>query len=165
MGHAIFCSQNAWKESESILVVWGDQISLSEKTIRRSVEVHTAGFGPRCTLPLVEIPKPYVQYVFDQNGMLSKIRQSREGDKCSSHGYSDVGAFLLSLEGLLEAWRDYLAQGARGALTGEINFLPFLESLSLKSLWPFQLVRVSDAIECRGINTPQDLAFFRRLYS
>lgn len=165
MGHAIFCSQEAWVESESIFVVWGDQISLSKETIRRSLEVHTAGVGPRCTLPLVDVETPYVQYIFSQNGMLSKIRQSREGDKCSPHGYSDVGAFLLSLEGLLEAWQDYLAQGIRGAQTGEINFLPFLETLSLKWFWPFQMVQVSDATECRGINTPQDLAFFRRLYN
>ena len=165
MGDAIFRGQAIWSQYETIFVVWGDQIHLSEQTIRRSLDVHAMGGGPRCTLPLVAVETPYVQYVFDQNGTLCQIRQSREGDACDPRGDSDVGAFVLSVAGLQAAWQDFLAGAVRGAKTGEINFLPFLEMLSQQWRWPFQTVRVTDATECRGINTPEDLAFFRQLYS
>jgi bifunctional UDP-N-acetylglucosamine pyrophosphorylase / glucosamine-1-phosphate N-acetyltransferase len=164
MGDAIFRGQEVWADSESIFVVWGDQIHLSEQTIRGCFDRHAMGCGSRCTLPLVEVENPYVQYLFDQAGTLCKIRQTREGDTCDPRGDSDVGAFLLSVEGLLEAWQGYLAGDIRGTQTSEINFLPFLEVLAQQWHWPFQTVRITDATECRGINTPEDLAFFRRLY-
>lgn len=164
MGDAIFCGQDAWADSESIFVVWGDQLHLSEQTIHSAVERHTEAHGPRCTLPLAEVEAPYVQYVFDQDSTLYEIRQTREGDACDPQGYSDVGAFVLAVEGLVEAWQAYLARGVRGAQTGEINFLPFLVFLSQHRRWPFQTVPVADVTECRGINTPEDLEFFLRLY-
>jgi bifunctional UDP-N-acetylglucosamine pyrophosphorylase / glucosamine-1-phosphate N-acetyltransferase len=163
MGDAIFCAFQVWREAANILVIWGDQVHVSPQTLARCRDAHLAGGGPRVTLPVVPLDEPYVEYVFDAEDRLERVLQSREGDRCSRGGLGDVGVFLLSVPGLAEQWRDYVASVPAGAVTGELNFLPFLVFLSHKG-WAVTRVTVEDPIEARGINTPEDLAFFRSLY-
>ena len=160
MGDAIFGAADAWMNFRHLLVVWGDQAGLSSGTLRRAIASHACGSGPRCTLPLVEAERPYVQYVF-RNGSLEEIRQRREGAAVDDLGFSDVGVFLLEVEGLQEAWRQYTRIAPAGAVTGEVNFLPFLVYLSRECGWRFTPVRVADRTEALGINTPEDLRFFQ----
>jgi bifunctional UDP-N-acetylglucosamine pyrophosphorylase/glucosamine-1-phosphate N-acetyltransferase len=160
MGDAIFGAADTWKNFSHLLVVWGDQAGLSSDTLRRAIALHAAGYGPRCTLPVVETEQPYVQYVF-RDGLLNTIRQAREGALVDQHGLSDVGVFLLETDGLQDAWRDYGLIAAAGEVTGELNFLPFLVYLSQTCRWRFGTVPVTDASEARGINTRADLQFFQ----
>jgi len=105
---------------------------------------------------------PYVDYLFDDGGRIVRVNQTREGEVCRPNGISDVGLFVLSTLELADHWRAYAAAG-RGNQTGELNFLPFLAHLSSVCLWNTQHFQVSDVREARGINTPEDLAFFRQL--
>jgi bifunctional N-acetylglucosamine-1-phosphate-uridyltransferase/glucosamine-1-phosphate-acetyltransferase GlmU-like protein len=161
MGDAIFGTRAAWAGFDAILVVWGDQVFVSGDTLRRSLDVLTMG-EHRLVLPVTRMAAPYVEYVFE-GPKLTKVLQTREGDQTSPGGYSDVGTFLLTTPGLTECWDAYRAQAARGGLTGEINFLPFLPFLSAAG-WTVTAPEVSDPTEARGINTPEDLAFFQSLY-
>ena len=163
MGDAIFGAFPGWKEAENILIMWGDQLHVSRETIEACVDAHMSGIGPRCTLPLVVAENPYVEYVLSPEGQLETILQTREGDVCHESGYSDVGTFLLSTEGIDQLWQDYLSNAPSGALTNEINFLPFLVYLA-KQGWKFNRIPVLDPEENHGINTQEDLAFFRDLY-
>lgn len=163
MGDAIFGAAGAWRRADDILVIWGDQVHVSPETLARARQVQLSRTGPRCTLPVAALAEPYVEYLFDAAGRLAKLLQTREGERCSPGGWGDVGTFLLSTEGLEALWRDYVGMVSKGAVTGELNFLPFLVHLSGHG-WPFEHVLVEDADEARGINTPEDLAFFRRLY-
>jgi len=160
MGDAIFGAAEAWMNFSHLLVVWGDQAGLSSETLRRAIALHASGSGPRCTLPVVEAERPYVQYVF-RNGSLESIRQAREGAAVDDRGFSDVGVFLLEVNGLQDAWRQYTRIAAAGAVTGEVNFLPFLVYLSQQCGWKFKTVPVADPSEARGINTREDLRFFQ----
>jgi bifunctional UDP-N-acetylglucosamine pyrophosphorylase/glucosamine-1-phosphate N-acetyltransferase len=163
MGDAIFGARAYWRSATTILVIWGDQVHVSSKTIRATLAVH-AGSPYSIGLPLVALSKPYVEYRLDEVGRLTGILQSREGDLCLPGGFSDVGTFVLSTQGLGEAWDEYLPSAPRGRQTGEVNFLPFLLFLSQRG-WAVRCHRVDDANEARGVNTPDDLAFFRLLYS
>jgi len=164
MGDAIFGARAYWDSFDAILVVWGDQAGLSSETLGRVARLHADGAGPRCTLPVVEAERPYVQYVF-RDGSLASIRQVREGAHVDDRGFSDVGVFLLEVEGLQHAWRQYLQTAAAGAVTGEVNFLPFLVYLSQQCGWKFETVRVADPVEARGINTQEDLKFFQERWA
>jgi bifunctional N-acetylglucosamine-1-phosphate-uridyltransferase/glucosamine-1-phosphate-acetyltransferase GlmU-like protein len=162
MGDAIFRGFDVWSRHDAILVIWGDQLFVSSATLSRAV----AALGkPRrhVVLPVTRMAQPYVEYVFAA-AQLAAVRQSREGDATTPNGFSDVGTFLLGTEGLAEAWGDFLAGAPAGARTGEINFLPFLPFLSSRG-WRVTPLEVADATEARGINTPDDLAFFRKLYN
>lgn len=164
MGDAIFSSSHLWGNARNILIMWGDQVYVSPETLSRAIERHNSSQGPRITLPLVISPDPYVEYIFDDQGRLYKVAMAREGDKCSSGGYADIGTFILSRDTLEDAWRDYLKLNVRGGNTDEINFLPFLIYLSTEKKWKINKVLVSDINESRGINTPEDLKFFNEIY-
>jgi bifunctional UDP-N-acetylglucosamine pyrophosphorylase/glucosamine-1-phosphate N-acetyltransferase len=161
MGDAIFRGYPAWSQYDAILLVWGDQVFVSADTITRAI---AALKDPQhhAVLPVTRMATPYVEYVFDGD-RLTHVLQTREGDVTTPGGFSDVGTFLLGTEGLQSAWHDYLAMAPRGSATGEINFLPFLPFLNNNG-WRIQPLEVTDATEARGINTPDDLDFFRQLY-
>jgi len=161
MGNAIFRGLDVWSRYDAILIVWGDQVFVSRDTLSRAIAA-LKDARQQAVLPVTRMAEPYVEYVFEGE-RLTQVLQSREGDATTPNGFSDVGTFLLSTDGLQPAWQDYLATAPRGGQTGEINFLPFLPFLSRQG-WRIQPLEVADETEARGINTPDDLAFFRQLY-
>lgn len=161
MGDAIFRGHAVWSAYDAILVIWGDQVFVSPDTLKRTLATMTIA-ARQVVLPLTRMDAPYVDYVFDGD-RLATVLQSREGDSCRPGGLSDVGTFLLATDGLKEAWEAYGADAPRGESTDEVNFLPFLPYLSAQG-WRTLRLEVEDATEARGINTPQDLAFFQSLY-
>lgn len=161
MGDAIFRGIEVWSGYDAVLIVWGDQVFVSEDTLSRAI-ADLSDPRQHAVLPVTRMAIPYVEYVFDSE-RLTQVLQSREGDATTPNGFSDVGTFLLGTEGLQAAWQGYLATAPHGSRTGDINFLPFLPFLSRMG-WHIQPLEVRDATEARGINTPDDLAFFRHLY-
>lgn len=157
MGDAIFSARTAWSKFDAILIVWGDQVNLSKRTIEQVVAACSA--SKSLVLPLTKLKSPYVQY--DLEGpRLVRVRQQREGDATDSIGASDVGLFALSVDGLAELWSQYLEGSSPGTRTGEINFLPFLAFVSRHG-WNVKTIEVHDSAEARGVNTPEDLEFAR----
>ncbi|MGA7933978.1 MAG: NTP transferase domain-containing protein [Kovacikia sp.] len=165
MGDAIFTGYESWANFENILIIWGDQVYVSEQTIKKTLDLQSKAYSSQCTIPVTVVDKPYVQYLFDDdNEKLLKILQEREGDICQPKGFADVGTFCLSVDTILESWSQFLKLDSKGSLTGEINFLPFLSFLSTQCNWVIKRVLIQNSIESRGINTKEDLDFFRRLY-
>jgi bifunctional N-acetylglucosamine-1-phosphate-uridyltransferase/glucosamine-1-phosphate-acetyltransferase GlmU-like protein len=162
MGDAIFRGHAIWSAYDAVLIVWGDQVFVSSDTLTRAIAALTAS-SRQAVLPVTHMAVPYVEYVFEDERLI-RVLQTREGDTTTPNGYSDVGTFLLTTRGLERHWQDYLAGAPRGSQTGEINFLPFLPFLSAQG-WMIRPLEVADATEARGINTPDDLAFFRNLYN
>jgi bifunctional N-acetylglucosamine-1-phosphate-uridyltransferase/glucosamine-1-phosphate-acetyltransferase GlmU-like protein len=161
MGDAIFGARAAWSGFDAILIVWGDQVFVSTGTLRRALDALVSP-QHQAVLPVTRMARPYVEYLFE-GGRLTDVLQTREGDETAPNGFSDVGTFLLTTRGLIEAWNGYQAQALRGGATGEINFLPFLPMLSTQG-WTVTPLEVADATEARGINTREDLSFFQNLY-
>ena len=162
MGDAIFRGFEVWSKYDAILIVWGDQVFVSTNTLTRAV----AALQPQqkhAVLPVTCMATPYVEYIFEDQ-RLTKVLQTREGDATTANGFSDVGTFLLTTDGLKTAWDGYLKTAPTGRGTGEINFLPFLPFLSAQG-WAITPLEVADATEARGINTKDDLAFFQSLYN
>jgi|TARA_B100001971_G_scaffold211542_1_gene239461 bifunctional UDP-N-acetylglucosamine pyrophosphorylase/glucosamine-1-phosphate N-acetyltransferase len=165
MGDAIFGAYDSWKNHKNILIIWGDQVFVSIKTLQETIKTHLLCGTHNLTIPISFIDNPYVQYIFKEDyTKLLKIKQTREGDICEKQGFSDVGVFCLSTTGLDNAWNDYLKNKQVGHLTGEINFLPFLSYLSMEKFWEIKKIIVEDPTETRGINTLQDLHYYRRKF-
>ncbi len=162
MGDAIFGAEPYWNAFDSILIVWGDQVNLSASTLKMVAAQCSA--DKTMVLPLVECQTPYVQYDL-VDGVLTHVRQSREGDAMDPVGFSDVGVFALSVPGLLECWKQFVEESVVGAQTNELNFLPFLPFLSQHCKWNLRTVIVSDPVEALGINTPEDLQITRERFA
>ncbi|HWO58664.1 MAG TPA: NTP transferase domain-containing protein [Umezawaea sp.] len=164
MGDAVFRGHPRWSRADVVLVIWGDQVHVSRETVEAAIQLHRNA-PRRVVLPLVPLADPYVEYVFTSTGRLTAVRQTREGDRCRPGGLGDVGTFVLSTRGLRDEWEGYLAETTdRGALTAEVNFLPFLVFLASRG-WEVLPLGVADPLEAMGINTPADLEFFRTLYA
>lgn len=163
MGDAIFCGYSVWSQAEAVLIIWGDQACVSEKTMRHALSLHEKT-AKTVVLPLCETNKPYVEYIFSQQGQLIQIKQSREGDQCNPRGLADVGTFVLSVEKLHEAWKIYLQKQPRGNTTQEINFLPFIVMLAQLG-WQIRPYIVDDPLETQGINTRQEWELIREHFA
>ena len=160
MGDAIFKASKKLLQFKTLLVVWGDQISLSKETLVRVIREHTQK-DVDCTIPLVKVQNPYVHYEINQFDQLENLYQSREGDSLPNVGFSDIGVFLLKTTNILPEWESYLKQFPhRSNTTHEINFLPFLLFLSKngkKQIFPV----IQDAFEATGMNTKIELDAFK----
>ena len=162
MGDAIFGAYDSWKNHKNILIIWGDQVFVSIKTLQETIKTHLLSANRSLTIPTCLVNKPYVQYIFNKDfTRLINIKQTREGDICDEQGFADVGVFCLSTSGLQNEWKEYIMNKHVGELTGEINFLPFLAYLSKEKIWDLQNIIVDDPTETRGINTLHDLYYFR----
>jgi bifunctional UDP-N-acetylglucosamine pyrophosphorylase / glucosamine-1-phosphate N-acetyltransferase len=159
MGDAVFTSYNVWSSYEKILIMWGDQIFVSDNTLINLIySSNTFDF----ILPIVKVFNPYVQYIFSNSG-IETIKQTREGDFVDKIGFSDVGTFLISTKNLRTYWERYLISSSLGTGTKEINFLPFLIYLSSIPDFHFKTEVLSNPIEARGVNTQEDLIYFQNL--
>ena len=164
MGDAIFGVAESWRDAKTLLIVWGDQFNLLAGTLRASLDLHAKQGGPAVTIPVVRMERPYVEYIFDSAGRLTAIRQSREGAKCEANGFADMGIFFLTAgPALIKEWNRYQSSASAGAVTGEINFLPFLVHLSAAAGWSTARHECHDPAEALGINTPEDLARAREI--
>lgn len=165
MGDAIFGASDYWDGYKNILVIWGDQVFVSNETLKKTKEAQASFKTAGLTLPITVVRKPYVEYIFnDDFSNLKTVKQTREGDKCRENSFADVGVFCLSTSGLMQAWKKFLKNVVTGNKTGEINFLPFLPYLSTRMRWAIKTVLVKDNLEARGINTRQDMAFFKKKF-
>lgn len=164
MGDAVFSGLAWWQRFDDILVIWGDQVLVSPQTLKKTISLHRRATPPSLTLPMCRLDQPYVDYVLDERGLITRVLQAREGETCRQQGMTDVGTFLLSTAGLATRWHEYGETG-RGARTGEVNFLPFLAYLSSGCSWNTQHFEIIDARETRGINTPEDLAFCQHVFT
>ena len=163
MGDAVFKASRKFLEFETLLVVWGDQISLSKETLIRVIREHAEN-DVDCTIPLVQVQNPYVHYEINQFHQLENLYQSREGDSLPDVGFSDIGVFLLKTNNILTEWKSYLKQfPSPSNTTHEINFLPFLLFLSKngkKQNFPI----IQDAFEATGMNTKIELETFKDVF-
>ncbi|WP_275200387.1 NTP transferase domain-containing protein [Bradyrhizobium sp. CSA207] len=161
MGDAIFGCYDNWSGAECLLVIWGDQVFVSPQTLSGALSLHAA--SPKTVvLPVASLSQPYAEYVFGAEDTLIAVRQSREGDACAPNGWNDIGTFVLSVTGLKPAWDAYLSRASLGETTGEINFLPFLPFLAGHG-WTVRRLVVTDAREARGVNSIDDMVFFRSI--
>jgi dTDP-glucose pyrophosphorylase len=77
---------------DSIAVVWGDQVGVSEVTIREGFE--ELMFND-IVIPVQFTSRPYVWLEHDLN-VVQQVRRSRDGDSVPEMGWADVGAFIFS---------------------------------------------------------------------
>lgn len=160
MGDAVFRASEKITSFTDMLVIWGDQVSLSSETLEKVITSHRES-DSFCTIPLVKLEKPYVHYEVDEFNNFIELLQEREGDSLPSIGYSDIGVFMLRTDEIQKDWLTYLEIPARfGGKTHEINFLPFLHFLA-KSGRKMNFLYVDDPFESLGMNTSSQLEILR----
>jgi bifunctional UDP-N-acetylglucosamine pyrophosphorylase/glucosamine-1-phosphate N-acetyltransferase len=138
------------------LVVWGDQVALRETTVLACAALHEARPNAALTFPTVLKRNPYIDIERDESGRIVRVRQAREGEIEREIGENDCGLFLFTAR-RLRAMLDSIPGSGRGALTGETNLLQLLPAFE-SGPGSVASVRITDADEALGVNTPEDAA-------
>lgn len=159
MGNAVLKANKLSKKFQKILIIWGDHIGVSKKSINLINKIKFK--NNTCILPLVKVRNPYVQYIFKNNN-LQTILESREGDNCKNIGYSDIGTFLFHSKNLFKYLNAFKKTNNRGKITKEQNFLPFLIFLK-KNKWFIKKIIFKNNLQTKGVNTREDIRRFNRI--
>ncbi len=142
-----------------VWITWCDQLAISAST---AMQLAAACDDANADDAVVAMPTvlrnaPYIHLERDTEDRIARILQARERDAMPARGEGDAGLFALSQRAFFEALPRFDAEeaAARGAGTGERNFLPFLPWLRGRG----QVVTfpVADEIESVGINTREEL--------
>jgi bifunctional UDP-N-acetylglucosamine pyrophosphorylase/glucosamine-1-phosphate N-acetyltransferase len=155
MGDAVLCAESVVSTPNS-LVVWGDQITLSQRTVLRCAALHQNRVGSTLTFPTILKRNPYIHINRSLEGRIIEILQAREQKIIPEVGESDCGLFLFSTMALFLRLRNARQRGVGiGALTKEFNLLQTLPEFE-SSPFAVQTLRIKDINETLGINTIED---------
>lgn len=144
---------------EDIMILWGDQVLISQMTISNMVKKYFefSPAAPRLVFPTLELESPYVHYVRDSNLRIINCLMRRDGDPMPQRGETDCGVFLLK-SGLLKSFLpkfNEIEMKAHGNQR-EVSFPRFIPFLSLNAI-PVATSVVEDPIESIGLNDENDL--------
>ena len=142
---------------ERVWVTWCDQIAVRRETVRALSAADEEREEDALILPTVQRVDPYVHLETAREGGVSRVRHRREGDRMPGIGRSDVGLFSMSAATFDEDLPRYAEGAEPGALTGELNFLPFLTWLSQRGAG-VATIPASDPEEAVGVNDAADQA-------
>lgn len=132
-----------------LIVQWGDQPFCDS-------DLHQTLFSDlqkyQVSVPLVWVSSPYVQFKL---GKSLSVYESREGEKCDSYGFKDMGIFAFNRTSIESTWPLYKANASYGKVTGERNFVKFFETVQQKTEIFWRLDQ--PYYKSIGINTPEEL--------
>ena len=143
------------KPADRVWITWCDQIGVHPDTIETLGRVSLDGSNTPLILPTSTQSSPYIHLDRDADGLITGIRQRREGDKMPQVGESDMGLFSLSTDAYFNLLPQFGLEAAQASETRERNFLPFIPWLVRRgySVRTFPSVNELEAV---GINTPED---------
>jgi len=144
-----------------VAIVWGDQVALRRESVEACLRLHQGPVEPQVTCPTVMRPSPYIHFERDGQGVVSGLRQAREGDAMPTEVESDAGFFCFrtaTLRVLLDRLRS--SPGETGRRTGEFNLLPVIPLAARDGL--VLTPRIMSIEETVGVNSSGDAATAER---
>lgn len=141
--------------ADRVWITWCDQIGIHPDTVSTLGRISRENPDTSVVLPTSAQASPYIHLERDAHGMISGIRQRREGDDMPPVGESDMGLFSLSPNAYFNLLPQFGLEALQASETRERNFLPFVPWLVRHghSVRTFPAVNELEAI---GVNTPDD---------
>ena len=150
MADAVLAARNDVKR-EHALVVWGDQVALTPRTIGNVVRLH--GARPTSTLTLATILRkaPYIHVERDAEERIVHVHEARKSPIDVPVGENDCGIFAFRTRTLFEI----LEKAAAEPRVGECDLLPLFPRFETGH-GTVATMRITDPMETIGVNTPAD---------
>jgi len=140
---------------DAIWITWCDQVGVLPATVERLAAATDQQQPPAMAFPTVRRAQPYIHFVRDADGRITRVLHRREGDTMPAEGESDMGLFAVSHAAFVRDLHEYASSVEPGRATGERNFLPFIPWLAPRA--PVVTFPCTDPMEAVGINTPEEL--------
>jgi bifunctional UDP-N-acetylglucosamine pyrophosphorylase/glucosamine-1-phosphate N-acetyltransferase len=158
---AIFEAEKLLDEFENVVIVWSDQVGISQETVNEALRLANSMPRGTCVIPVAHVVKPYVQYCFNDEGLID-VRESRKGHAVDEVGFTDVGTFVFKGGSeLVFSYREYLNSLCDKEM--ELDMLPFILYLSKEPMWRVLFSDSLDAMDRLSVNTPEELKLAARL--
>jgi bifunctional UDP-N-acetylglucosamine pyrophosphorylase / glucosamine-1-phosphate N-acetyltransferase len=141
--------------ADSVWITWCDQVGVHPRTVARLARHGDQSPETPLIMPTVTKADPYIHFVRDGAGRISRVLHRREGDVMPQTGESDMGLFALSAEACFHLLPQFASEVVTGAGTGERNFLPFIPWVAQRQ--PVITFPSEDPEEAIGVNTPEEL--------
>jgi bifunctional UDP-N-acetylglucosamine pyrophosphorylase / glucosamine-1-phosphate N-acetyltransferase len=152
--------QEAGVTDGEVWIVWCDQVAIHPQTIRRLAALTAERHDAAVVMPTVSGGRPYTHLQRNAEGRITAILHRREGDAMPDMGESDMGLFALPGTSFIHLLSRYAEEPSVGDATRERNFLPFIAWAA--ATHPIVTFPAVDAMEARGVNTPDDLRAVER---
>ena len=154
---AILLASKAAAETPAnrVWITWCDQIGVHPDTIATLSRLSDDGPHTPVIFPTSTQSSPYIHLDRNADGLITGIRQRREGDDMPAVGESDMGLFSLSPDAYFNLLPTFGLEAARASETRERNFLPFIPWLAGRGHTVRTFPSVNE-LEAIGINTPDD---------
>ncbi len=134
------------------LVVWGDQVTLEEKTLERLQRLHAHRPNAKLTLATIERENPYIHFERCPEGKIIAVHEARRGPLPWARGENDCGLFAFHTHSLF----DILRSAPRSPMGGdELNLLPHFPRFE-QGRGSVATLRLTDDTETLGVNTQGD---------
>jgi len=162
MADAILLS-NLKVHTDNSLVIWGDQVCVSSKTLKYCIHLHNSSNNILLTLPTIIKNNPYVQIIRNNEDKVISIMLNRELEKLSPDGENDCGIFIFKSKEMFEILKYSKDRSIGvGGNTHEFNLLPLLPFFD-DGLGSLRTLRIHDDIESIGINSLEDVNFLESI--
>lgn len=148
-------------ESPYSLILWGDQCAIRSDTLNLCTS-YLQSHGASAAFPTYRRKDPYIDFQCNTKGQLYRVLQKREGDTMPDEGESDAGLFLFKSPVLTDLLPTFLEHPlAKGRVTRELNFLPWLPLLDQSGIG-VHILRILHAEETVGVNDRADVDYLSR---
>jgi len=91
---SILAGKSAAKNSEDVLIIWGDQVSIEPESLKKLVFLHQKN-DAHLSMPTLLRKKPYIHLERDGKGKIIKVLRQRFKDDMPEYGENDSGVFVL----------------------------------------------------------------------
>ena len=145
----------AHKPADRVWITWCDQIGVHPDTVETLGRLSLDGSNAPLVFPTSTQSSPYIHLDRNADGLITGIRQRREGDEMPPVGESDMGLFSLSPDAYFNLLPQFGLEAAQASKTRERNFLPFVPWLAGRGHFIRTFPSVNE-LEAIGINTPDD---------
>ena len=133
MGDAVLCFQQSpvFKETENVLLIWGDIPFIQPQTITALVNTHQLN-GNDFTIITRKVESAYTIVTRDANDKVLSVTETREADMAVPQaGERDIGLFLFRKAPVFEMLQQDLP-GKFGRTTDEHSFLYVIQHLVVR---------------------------------
>jgi bifunctional UDP-N-acetylglucosamine pyrophosphorylase/glucosamine-1-phosphate N-acetyltransferase len=133
------------------VVVWGDQVTLRDKTLDRLQRVHASRKNATLTAATIERDAPYIHFERDAEGRIVKVHEARKAPIPVPRGENDCGLFAFGTARLFEVLREADAR----APGQQLDLLPLFPEFE-RGPGTVGTLRLTDDSETLGVNTQAD---------
>jgi bifunctional N-acetylglucosamine-1-phosphate-uridyltransferase/glucosamine-1-phosphate-acetyltransferase GlmU-like protein len=157
MGNAVlrFFDSPAYKDTEHVILVWGDIPFIQPTTLRGLIETHLAQRND-FTFATRWVDSPYTLVIRDSFHAVQEVQEIRElGIDRPIRGERDIGLFIFRKTPVLDLLRQELP-GKYGESTSEHGFLYVIRHLVSRGL-AVQGLPIASELDLVSLNSIQDL--------